>query len=65
MRAGGATVLTQAGASVELIQGTGHWLSNAAKQYIQKNVVVLHAHALHSDITLQKTNNLLSPPGSR
>jgi hypothetical protein len=43
MRAGGATVLAQAGASVELICGAGRWSSDAFKRYIRKNVVVLHA----------------------
>jgi hypothetical protein len=51
MRAGGATALAQAGASVELIRGAGRWSSNTFEQYIRKNVVVLHAlilgRALH------------------
>ena len=51
MRAGGATALAQAGASVELIRGAGCWSSNAFERYIRKNVVVLHAlilrRALH------------------
>jgi hypothetical protein len=51
MRAGGATVLAQAGASVELIRGAGRWSSDAFERYIRKNVVVLHAlilgRALH------------------
>jgi hypothetical protein len=51
MRAGGATALAQAGASVELIRGAGRWSSNTFERYIRKNVIVLHAlilgRALH------------------
>jgi hypothetical protein len=36
MQACGATALTQAGASVELIEGAGHWSSNTFKRYIRK-----------------------------
>ena len=43
MRAGGATALTEAGTSGELIWGTGHWSSDAFERYIRKNVIVLHA----------------------
>jgi hypothetical protein len=42
MRAGGAPALAQAGASVELIRGAGHWSSNTFERYIQKNIIVLH-----------------------
>jgi hypothetical protein len=43
MRAGGTTVLAQAGTSVELIWGAGRWSSNTFERYIRKNVIVLHA----------------------
>ena len=43
LRAGGATVMAEAGAVPELIKGDGRWSSIAFKRYIRKNSVMLHA----------------------
>ena len=56
MRAGGATVLAQAGASAELIRGAGRWSSNTFERYIRKNVIVLHALILGRTLHYSRDN---------
>jgi hypothetical protein len=42
MHMGGATALAEAGAPSDLIQGAGHWSSDAFERYIRTNVIMLH-----------------------
>ena len=43
IRAGGATSLAEAGASLDTIQAAGRWSSSAFRIYLRKNPVLLHA----------------------
>ena len=43
MRAGGATALAEAGASLQIIKAAGCWSSDAFERYIRRNPIILHA----------------------
>jgi hypothetical protein len=58
MRAGGATAMAEAGATPELIMGTGRWISPSWRRYIRKNPVVLHALILSRTSHYHVSNNV-------